>query len=167
MRHLPRIVLSLAAVAFISSCVIGAGYSWTSYARFPGPRADSFEQANSLAKLGKPAEAAALYEHFLQVDPDNIPGWYNLARLQESLGQWDQARRSWRQALALRSPHLAMVYGHLGVCAIRLAEGLSDGPQRRDIWREAYADFEVARGHGATLDPQIESFMEQQRAASK
>jgi tetratricopeptide (TPR) repeat protein len=167
MTHLRWIVLGLTAVAFISSCVIGACYSWVSYDRLPGPRTDSFEQANSIARLGKPAEAATLYEHFLRVDPDNIPGWYNLATLQESLGQWDQARSSWQQALALRSPHLAMVYSHLGICALRLGESLADDSQRQQIWREAYADFEVARAHGATFDPQIESFMEQQRATIK
>jgi tetratricopeptide (TPR) repeat protein len=167
MTHLRWIVLGLTAAAFISSCIIGACYSWVSYARFPGPRTDSFEQANSIARLGKPAEAATLYKHFLRVDPDNIPGWYNLATLQESLGQWDEARRSWQQALALRSPHLAMVYGHLGICALRLGESVADDSQRQQIWREAYADFELARAHGATFDPQIESFMEQQRATIK
>jgi len=167
MTHLRRIVLGLTAVAFISSCVIGACYSWVSYNRFPGPRTDSFEQINSIARLGKPAEAATLYEKFLRVDPDNIPGWYNLATLQESLGQWAQARRSWQQALALRSPHLAMVYGHLGICAFRLGESLADNSQRQQIWREAYGDFEVALAHGATFDREIESFMEQQRATIK
>jgi tetratricopeptide (TPR) repeat protein len=167
MTYLRRIVLGLTAVAFISSCIIGACYSWLSYDRFPGPRTDSFEQINSLARRGKAAEAARLYEHFLRVDPDNISGWYNLAMLQESLGQWDQARSSWQQALALRSPHLAVVYGHLGLCAFRLGESLADDPQRQQIWRQAYADFEVARAHGATFDPQIESFMEQQRATAK
>jgi tetratricopeptide (TPR) repeat protein len=167
MTHLRWIVLGLTAVAFISSCIIGACYSWVSYNRFPGPRTDSFEQINSIARLGTPAEAAKLYENLLRVDPSNIPGWYNLATLQESLGQWDRARNSWQQALALRSPHLAMVYGHLGLCAFRLGESLADDSQRQQIWRQAYADFEVARAHGATFDRQIESFMEQQRATIK
>jgi tetratricopeptide (TPR) repeat protein len=165
--HFRWIVLGVTAAAFISSCAVGACYSWTSYNRLPGPRADSFEQANNLARMGKPLEAAALYEHFLRVDPDNIAGWYNLATLQEGLGQWDRARRSWRQALTLRSPQLAMVYGHLGICAFRLGESLTDDSQRQRFWREAYADFESARAHGATLNPQIESFMEQQRATIK
>src|ERR1700712_972361 len=116
MTHLRWIVLGLTGVAFISSCILGAGYSWVSYNRLPGPLTDSFEQANNIARLGKPAEAVTLYERFLQVDPDNIPAWYNLATLQEGLGQWDHARSSWQQVLALRSPHLAIVYGHLGVC---------------------------------------------------
>jgi tetratricopeptide (TPR) repeat protein len=167
MTRLRWIVLGVTAVAFVSSCIVGAGYSWISYKRLPGPRADSFEQANSIARMGKPAEAATLYEHFLRVDPDNIAGWYNLATLQESLGQWARARSSWQQALALRSPHLAMVYGHLGICAFRLGESLGDDSQRQHFWREAYADFEVARAHGATFNPEIESFMEQQRAATK
>jgi tetratricopeptide (TPR) repeat protein len=167
MTHLRRIVLGLTAVAFISSCIVGACYSWVSYNRFPGPRTDTFEQINSIARLGKPAEAAKLYEKFLRVDPDNIPGWYNLATLQESLGQWDRARSSWRHALALRPRNLAVVYGHLGICAFRLGESLSDDSQRQQIWREAYADFEVARAHGARFDPQIESFMERERATIK
>jgi tetratricopeptide (TPR) repeat protein len=167
MTHLRWAVLGLTAVAFISSCIIGACYSWVTYDRLPGPRTDGFEQANRIARLGKPAEAATLYKGFLRVDPDNISGWYNLATLQEGLGQWDQARSSWQHALALRSPHLAMIYGHLGICALRLGESLADDSQRQHIWREAYADFEVARAHGATFDPQIESFMEQQRATIK
>ena len=76
-------------------------------------------------------------------------------------------RLSWRQALTLRSPQLAMVYGHLGICAFRLGESLTDDSQRQRFWQEAYADFESARAHGATLNPQIESFMERQRATIK
>ena len=167
MPHFRWIVLGITAVAFVASCAVGACFSWVNYSRLPGPRADSFEQANNIARMGRPSEAAALYEHFLRVEPDNIAGWYNLAMLQESLEQWDRARSGWRQALALRSPQLAMVYGHLGICAFRLGESLTDDSQRQRFWQEAYADFESARAHGATLNSQIDTFMERQRATIK
>lgn len=59
------------------------------------------EEARSLERAGRPAEAASAYQRLLARAPDLPNSWYNLARLQRLIGRPEAALASYANALKL------------------------------------------------------------------
>ena len=60
-------------------------------------------QANTLAQSGQPAEAIALYDQYLALEPNNAAAWNNRGNALDDLGQRVDAIASFDRALALNS----------------------------------------------------------------
>jgi predicted O-linked N-acetylglucosamine transferase (SPINDLY family) len=66
-----------------------------------------------LQKLGRPEEAIAEYQQYVDARPDAADGWNNLGLVQRQLEQLDAAAESCRRALEI-NPGLAQVWNNLG-----------------------------------------------------
>jgi len=71
--------------------------------------------AEQLERSGRLAEAAATYQQLLATTPGLPDCWYNLARLQKALGDFDSALASYQQALDHRITGPEEVYLNRGV----------------------------------------------------
>ena len=61
----------------------------------------------------KPWEAIGFYRAALALRPQTSSVYYNLGLAQVAVGDWEEARESYRQAVAI-DPNLAAVRTHLG-----------------------------------------------------
>lgn len=88
-------------------------------------------KANNLLQSGKPAEAAQIYRHMLQEDPNSARTAYNLALALEAMHDTKGAEDTLRNALAI-DPTLASVPAELG--QLELAAGNLQSAQK---WLES------------------------------
>lgn len=88
-------------------------------------------KADDLLQSGKPAEAAQVYRHMLEEDPDNAQTDYNLALALEAMHDTKGAESALRNAVGI-DPKLARVRAELG--GLALAEGDLEAAQK---WLES------------------------------
>jgi tetratricopeptide (TPR) repeat protein len=106
-------------------------------------------KANDLLQSGKPAEAAQIYRHMLEENPDSAWTAYNLALALEATNDMKAAEDTLRNAINI-DPKLAKVQTELG--RLELAKGDLQSAQK---WLESALDLEPglveARGNLAML----------------
>jgi len=81
-------------------------------------------QANAALERRDHAAAALIYQHIVQIEPDNQEAWNKLGFCQAALGQYRQSEHSFGQ-LARLVPHSRTAHaniGHLALMDLRLAE---------------------------------------------
>ncbi len=57
-----------------------------------------FNAGRALERLGRPHEARNLYEHIVELDPENSKAWFSLAVLERQAGERERARESLAEA---------------------------------------------------------------------
>lgn len=118
-------------------------------------------KANDLLQSGKPAEAAQIYRHMLEENPDNAWTAYNLALALETLHDRKGAENALRKAIDI-SPKLANIRAELG--GLELAEGNLQSAQK---WLESALELEPelveARGNLAMLYAKKGDFVSAER----
>ena len=106
-------------------------------------------KANDLLQSGKPAEAAQIYRHMLEENPDSARTAYNLALALEAVHDLKGAEDALRNAIDI-DPKLAMVRAELG--QLELAGGDLQSAQK---WLESALDLDPelveARGNLAMV----------------
>jgi len=106
-------------------------------------------KANDLLQSGKPADAAQIYRHMLEENPDSAQTAYNLALALEATNDMKGAEDTLRNAINI-DPKLAKVQTELG--RLELAKGDLQSAQK---WLESALDLEPglveARGDLAML----------------
>jgi tetratricopeptide (TPR) repeat protein len=93
-------------------------------------------KANDLLQSGKPIEAAQIYRHMLEENPDSAQTAYNLALALEAMNDMKGAEDTLRNAID-RHPMLAKVRAELG--QLELAQGDLQSAQK---WLESALDLE-------------------------
>jgi tetratricopeptide (TPR) repeat protein len=73
-----------------------------------------FNQANSRFEKGAYAEAVALYEKALELDPSHAESLNNLGASLPHVGRYEEAEQCFRQAIAIK-PNYADPHGNLGI----------------------------------------------------
>lgn len=118
-------------------------------------------KANDLLQSGKPAEAAQIYRHMLEQNPDNAWTAYNLALALEALHDTKGAADTLRKAIDI-NPKLANIRAELG--GLELAEGNLQSAQK---WLESALELEPgfveARGNLAMLYAKKGDFVSAER----
>ena len=106
-------------------------------------------KANDLLQAGKAAEAAQIYRHMLEENPDNAWTAYNLALAQEAMKDSKGAEATLLKAIAI-NPKIGGIQAELG--RLKLAQGDMQSAQR---WLESALNLEPelvdARGNLAML----------------
>ena len=106
-------------------------------------------KANDLLQSGKPAEAAQIYRHMLEENPDSAQTAYNLALALEAMNDMKGAEDTLRDAIKI-DPKMASIQAELG--HLELAKGDLQSAQK---WLESALDLEPglveARGNLAML----------------
>jgi tetratricopeptide (TPR) repeat protein len=122
-------------------------------------------KANDLLQSGKPAEAAQIYRHMLEQNPDNAWTAYNLALALEALHDTKGAKDALRKAIGI-NPKLANIRAELG--ELELAEGNLQSAQK---WLESALDLEPgfveARGNLAMLYAKKGDFISAEKLLSQ
>lgn len=122
-------------------------------------------KANDLLQSGKAAEAAKIYRHMLEENPNNAWTAYNLALALEALQDRKGAEDALRKAIDI-NPKLANVRAELG--ELELAEGNLQSAQK---WLESALDLEPgfveARGNLAMLYAKKGDFVSAERFLSQ
>ncbi|MGA7339237.1 MAG: tetratricopeptide repeat protein [Terracidiphilus sp.] len=107
-------------------------------------------KANDLLQSGKPAEAAEIYRHMLEENPDSAWTAYNLALTLEALNDRKGAEDALRKAIGI-DPKLAKIQAELG--RLDLAAGDLESARK---WLESALGLDPelaeARGNLATVD---------------
>jgi tetratricopeptide (TPR) repeat protein len=93
-------------------------------------------KANDLLQSGKPADAAQIYRHMLEENPDNTQTAYNLALALEATNDIKGAKDVLRKAID-RNPAFAKVRAELG--QLELAQGDLESAQK---WLESALELE-------------------------
>ena len=118
-------------------------------------------KANDLLQSGKAAEAAPIYRHMLEENPDNAWTAYNLALALEALHDTKGAEDALRKAIDI-NPKLANIRAELG--SLELAEGNLQSAQQ---WLESALALEPelveARGNLAMLYAKKGDFVSAER----
>ncbi|MEP7097743.1 MAG: tetratricopeptide repeat protein [Dokdonella sp.] len=118
-------------------------------------------KANDLLQSGKAAEAAPIYRHMLEENPDNAWTAYNLALALEALHDTKGAEDALRKAIDI-NPKLANIRAELG--SLELAEGNLQSAQQ---WLESALELEPelveARGNLAMLYAKKGDFVSAER----
>jgi len=106
-------------------------------------------KANDLLQSGKPADAAQIYRHMLEENPDSAQTAYNLALALEAMNDMKGAKDVLRKAID-HNPTFAKVRAELG--QLELAQGDLESAQK---WLESALDLEPelveARGNLAMV----------------
>jgi tetratricopeptide (TPR) repeat protein len=106
-------------------------------------------KANDLLQSGKPADAAQIYRHMLEENPDNAQTAYNLALALEAMNDMKSAKDALRKAID-RNPTFAKVRSELG--QLEFAQGDLESAQK---WLQSALDLEPglneARGNLAMV----------------
>ena len=106
-------------------------------------------KANDLLQSGKPADAAQIYRHMLEENPDSAQTAYNLALALEAMNDTKGAEDALRNAIDI-DPKLAKIQAELG--RLELAKGDLQSAQK---WLESALDLEPelveARGNLAMV----------------
>lgn len=87
----------------------------------PGNAVMSFAFADFLAKTGRPERATALYRAALERDPAYLEAWVNLAALYRDRKDYEEAKRCYREAVALAGPDPVPLFSY-GLLLERLGE---------------------------------------------
>ena len=93
-------------------------------------------KANDLLQSGKPADAAQIYRHMLEENPDSAQTAYNLALALEAMNDTKGAKDALHKAID-RNPTFAKVRAELG--QVELAQGDLESAQK---WLESALDLE-------------------------
>ena len=106
-------------------------------------------KANDLLQSGKPADAAQIYRHMLEENPESAQTAYNLALALEAMNDTKSAKDVLRKAID-RNPKVAKVRAELG--QLELAQGDLESAQK---WLKSALDLEPglseARGNLAMV----------------
>jgi tetratricopeptide (TPR) repeat protein len=106
-------------------------------------------KANDLLQAGKPEEAAQIYRHMLEQNPDSAWTAYNLALALEAMNDTKGAEDALRKAIDV-DPKLARIRAELG--QLKLTEGDMDAAQQ---WLQSALDLQPqlvdARGNLAMI----------------
>jgi tetratricopeptide (TPR) repeat protein len=109
-------------------------------------------KANDLLQAGKPAEAAQIYRHMLEEDPNSAWTAYNLALALEATHDAEGAKTALRRGIDI-DPKLAKIRAELG--QLELADGDVESARK---WLQSALDLDPqlveARGNLAMVDAQ-------------
>lgn len=111
-----------------------------SYARLGAPGAIGRDTAppHRLAEADMEGMVQRLYTR-LQAQPENLPGWFTLARSLEVLERWDEAAAAWRQALKL-APDDADLLADAADAIATVQQGALEGEPAALVARALQAD---------------------------